>query len=276
MVNSKPNIIERALVGKHSDVDCEDGIVISKHFVAVIDGSTSKTSDHYHPTMRNGRYAMTLISKYLINQASPMLTMEEFCEGVTEYIHQVYRQDDAIPRLSPQKRLCASVVVYNVTRREIWMIGDCQCCIDGSVYTNNKPCEAAIAEKRSRIFPCLQAVHSDMVVNGQLIHDYARDAVMDELVESMKGENIDYAVIDGFHVYTPGVKVIRLSSEQCYDIVLASDGYPFLKPTLAESEKALQQQMASDPFNISTFKATKGCMAGNVSFDDRAFIRFTT
>ena len=57
--------------------------------------------------------------------------------------------------------------------------------------------------------------------------------------------------------------------------VLASDGYPFLHPTLKESEAALARQLADDPQNISSFVATKGLVEGNNSFDDRAYIRLT-
>ena len=56
--------------------------------------------------------------------------------------------------------------------------------------------------------------------------------------------------------------------------MLATDGYPFLCPTLAESEARLQQQRENDPLNIGDFKATKGFMKGNNSFDDRTYIRF--
>ena len=58
------------------------------------------------------------------------------------------------------------------------------------------------------------------------------------------------------------------------EIVLASDGYPFLKPTLAASEAALAEQIANDPQNIHSFIATKGIVEGNKSFDDRTYIRF--
>lgn len=59
------------------------------------------------------------------------------------------------------------------------------------------------------------------------------------------------------------------------DIVLASDGYPFLEPTLDQSERALAELKASDPHLISRFPTTKGFEPGLDSFDDRAYLRFT-
>lgn len=246
---------------------------MTDNYIAVIDGSTSKTPKHYHPTMRNGRYAMTLISDCL-RQTPALLSVSEFCDRVTQVIHQAYPQDDALPRYAPEQRLCASAVVCSLQRKEIWMIGDCQCMVDGRLYTNDKPSEATIAEERSRLFPTLLATHPDMVKDGHIVHDYARDAILPKLVASMKGENRTYAVIDGFDIFMHGVKVITLNHDKPHDIVLASDGYPFLLPTLKDSEDALREQLGNDPFNIHTFKATKGLMQGNVSFDDRALIRF--
>ena len=82
-----------------------------------------------------------------------------------------------------------------------------------------------------------------------------------------------YPVIDGFPIPQQLVPVITLNF-QPWDIVLASDGYPFLEPTLAETEARLEEQRRNDPLNIGTFKATKAFVEGNNSFDDRSYIRF--
>lgn len=89
---------------------------------------------------------------------------------------------------------------------------------------------------------------------------------------SCNEQNISYAVIDGFEIPTDKVKILRAGRE----VVLASDGYPLLASTLDESEKLLHEQLKNDPLCINSFKATKGLMKGNVSFDDRAYVRFLT
>jgi len=68
---------------------------------------------------------------------------------------------------------------------------------------------------------------------------------------------VRFAVCDGFDIAMDQVKTIPVSWGS--EVVMATDGYPFLRGTLAASEKAL---------------ATKGLMEGNQSFDDRAYIRF--
>ena len=97
----------------------------------------------------------------------------------------------------------------------------------------------------------------------------------------LTGQNKTYAVIDGFPIYMDGVKVVSLggvlpASPDAHgrEIVLASDGYPFLKPTLADSEAALAHLIATDPQCIREFIATKGLVGGNRSFDDRTYVRF--
>ena len=272
-------IYEQFIRGKHDAASCEDGIVVTDNFVAVIDGSTSKGKKRVNPLMRNGRYCMELITAF-IRKMPAYITLDAFCEKVTDRVHQAYIEagiidkTDAHSLIPPCDRLCASAIVYSNQRKEIWMIGDCQCIAGGKLFTNGKPSEDAISEKRAQCFADEAAKHDDMIINGSIAHDYSRDAILPELVASMDGENKTYAVIDGYPIYKDGIKVINLKTDG--DVVLASDGYPYLCATLEKSERKLQKQLATDPFNIHTFKATKGLMKGNVSFDDRAYIRFST
>lgn len=265
-------VIEQNIIGKHNQTDCEDGIVVTDDFIAVIDGSTSKTAMRMNPDMKNGKFCMTVISDY-IRQMAPDISLDDFCKEITRVIHNIYPKDDSKLLNHPEERLCASAIIYSNKREEIWMIGDCQCIVNGTHYNNGKPSEKIISSKRAEIFSEQLMLHSDMVVDGHITHDYARDAVLPALIASMQDENKTYAVIDGFPICREGVKVI---SDVKGNVVFASDGYPFLCSTLEKSEKKLKKQLDNDPFCINTFKATKGLMKGNVSFDDRAYIRFST
>jgi glycerophosphoryl diester phosphodiesterase len=81
-------------------------------------------------------------------------------------------------------------------------------------------------------------------------------------------------VVDGFPIPFQHVRTITLDF-QPWEIVLATDGYPFLCPTLQESEERLSRQRSTDPLNIGPdFQATKGFHPDNNSFDDRTYIRF--
>ena len=286
-------IIESSIIGKKSQEACEDGMVVTDDFIAVIDGSTSKTPKHLNPDMKNGRYAMMLISEYIREELKANASVDEFCQGVTAYIYnKVYEKLGVEERLKkhPEERLTASAILYSRTRNEVWMVGDCQAIIDGKLYENGKPYEQEIARKRVEL------------IEQGLSPAEARKQIEPLLIEAMlSGQNQTYTVIDGFPIYREGVKVVSVSdsssvqdsvpasdSVPCSDsasasdtipsssseIVLASDGYPFLKPTLAASEAALAEQIANDPQNIHSFIATKGIVEGNKSFDDRTYIRF--
>ena len=286
-------IIESSIIGKKSQEACEDGMVVTDDFIAVIDGSTSKTPKHLNPDMKNGRYAMMLISEYIREELKADASVDDFCQGVTAYIyHKVYEKLGVEERLKehPEERLTASAILYSRTRNEVWMVGDCQAIIDGKLYENGKPYEQEIARKRVEL------------IEQGLSPAEARKQIEPLLIKAMlSGQNQTYTVIDGFPIYREGVKVVSVSdscsvqdsvsasdSVPCSDsvsasgtisvssseIVLASDGYPFLEPTLAASEAALAEQIANDPQNIHSFIATKGIVEGNKSFDDRTYIRF--
>lgn len=286
-------IIESSIIGKKSQEACEDGMVVTDDFIAVIDGSTSKTPKHLNPDMKNGRYAMMLISEYIREELKADASVDDFCQGVTAYIYnKVYEKLGVEERLKkhPEERLTASAILYSRIRNEVWMVGDCQAIIAGKLYENGKPYEEKIARKRVEL------------IEQGLSPAEARKQIEPLLIEAMlSGQNQTYTVIDGFPIYREGVKVVSVSdsssvqdsvpasdSVPCSDsvsasdtipsssseIVLASDGYPFLEPTLAASEAALAEQIANDPQNIHSFIATKGIVEGNKSFDDRTYIRF--
>lgn len=267
-------IIEQQLRGKHSQEKCEDGIVVTPDFVAVIDGSTSKTRHRINPDMENGRYGMMLIAEF-IRKINPEVSLDEFCRGVTAHIFKYYPTNGQgrPATIPPQDRLCASAIVYSRHHHQIWMIGDCQCLINGTLYENHKPYEERLATVRAKVFERCCHEHQDMIDGRTIVRDYARDMILPDLIEAMQNQNKTYAVIDGYPIFSDGIKKIEIEDADC-EVVLASDGYPFLKPTLDESEEALRLQLTTDPFNIKTFKATKGLMKGNCSFDDRAYIRF--
>ena len=292
-------IIESCIIGKKSPEACEDGMVVTDDFIAVIDGSTSKTPKHLNPDMKNGRYAMMLISEYIREELKTDASVDDFCQGVTAFIYnKVYEKLGVEERLKehPEERLTASAILYSRTRNEVWMVGDCQAIIDGKLYENGKPYEEKIARKRVEL------------IEQGLSPAEARKQIEPLLIEAMlSGQNQTYTVIDGFPVYREGVKIVSVSdsssvqdsvssSDSCSvqdpvscsgsasasdtipssssEIVLASDGYPFLKPSLAASEAALAELIANDPQNIRSFIATKGIVEGNKSFDDRTYIRF--
>lgn len=166
------NILEAFVAGKHNDSNCEDGYVITPDYIAVIDGSTSKSS---LPPQKNnlsrGQIAMQTVCDFVRN-AAPDCTLIEFCREVTTCTRRLYTtlsldadgilpfdKTNVIAHMSqhPEDRYCCSAIVYSRHHNAIWMIGDCQALVlekDSKTplhLTNEKPEEAILAEKRSRI-----------------------------------------------------------------------------------------------------------------------------
>ena len=273
-------IIEQSLTPKNPRKKSEDGIVVTNDFIAVIDGSTSKATRQWSRRMSNGRYAMTLVSR-VIRKMPADTSCHQFCVSATKAIRDVYlpawklsgRQAIAeMLAAQPEERLCASAIVYSNRRREIWLVGDCQCLVGGELCENPKPYEQRLAEMRAvKVRELLAEGKSPDEI---LADDQARAAIIPQMLREMQQQNKTYAVIDGFPIPETRVPVIALDFRP-WEIVFASDGYPFLCPTLAESEARLDEQRRNDPLNIGDFKATKGFTPGFNSFDDRSYIRFT-
>ena len=273
-------IIEQNLVAKNPKKKSEDGIVVTNDFIAVIDGSTSKSQYRHSLFSSNGRYAMQLVSRY-IRRMPKESDCSQFMKGVTAYIRKHYKKS-MLPRLveHPEDRLTASVVVFSRLQREIWMIGDCQCLlIDGEhpmaecqFFDNPKPAEAELAKMRAEEVE--RQLANGKTIDDLLRNDTARPVIIPRMIETMHQQNITYSVVDGFPIDTRHIKIITLDFRP-WEIVLASDGYPFLYPSLKESEEALQHQRQCDPLNISPhFQATKAFHPDYNSFDDRTYIRF--
>ena len=212
-------------------------------------------------------------------------TCHQFCLGATRVIRERYTSlwsrlrkgssEQILQRLfdHPEERLCASVIIFSRLRREVWLVGDCHCLLNGEYCDNPKPYEQELAEMRAQRVRELLAEGmkpSDLLQQS----DPAREVMIPHMLEVMHNQNVTYAVVDGFPIPESKVPVIALGFEP-FEIVLASDGYPFLCPTLEASEQRLQQQRDTDPLNIGSFKATKAFVEGNNSFDDRSYIRFT-
>ena len=197
-------IIESSIIGKKSPEACEDGMVVTDNFIAVIDGSTSKTPKHLNPDMKNGRYAMMLISEYIREELKADASVDDFCQGVTAYIYnKVYEKLGVEERLKehPEERLTASAILYSQTRNEVWMVGDCQAIIAGKLYENGKPYEQEIARKRVEL------------IEQGLSPAEARKQIEPLLIEAMlSGQNQTYTVIDGFPMSMSASSIKRKST----------------------------------------------------------------
>ena len=153
-------------------------------------------------------------------------------------------------------------------------MGDCRLRIGDEVYMPEKSVDLRLAQKRAEIIERYLSQGGN--IDSLIFEDVGRKAIEGDLRRQMFAQNnpaaIDaYGVIDGFTPYTPDVR--RYEIPVGTELILSTDGYPYLYPTLEDSERYLRMILQEDPFCFRQYKATKGKGAGQCSFDDRAYIR---
>lgn len=258
--------------------DCEDRIA-PLPFVAVIDGATAKTEMRWQG-QAGGQICAEIVQAVLSEPGSLAASAREVVDEMTRRVREFYRAHDLLEtvRRAPEQRLTASFVAYNSRRGEIWMVGDCQCLLDGQLIVNHKRVDEVIGAARALF------LESELALGRTLeelrAEDSGRAFVLPLLKRQMIFQNNPaagafwYPVIDGFPVPDEGLRVIPVPAGT-RSLVLASDGYPVLQPTLAASEQALHELLAADPLLFRRYRATKGMTDGQVSFDDRAYVRLS-
>ena len=108
-----------------------------------------------------------------------------------------------------------------------------------------------------------------------LENDEARDWIMNILKRQYHLENEEG--VYGFSVFSGKGTVKEFSVIDVpngAEVIIASDGYPLLLPTLKESEEKLKEIVENDPLCYKQYLSTKGLVKGNQSFDDRSYLRF--
>ncbi len=304
---------ERYLHGKHGDEALdEDGIFVGHTFAAVIDGVTSKSRMNlWNPSP--GVVAKNTVIETIADMdvetdtgvsAETFLHEDPEQDGASEEawgMRAMQRRIDKALRARyrthptcstdffathPVERLQANAVVYSAAVHEIWLFGDCQAMINGQHIPTMKKTDELLSALRSFVWQAQQldnnstgntAADAETSDSERPGTDPSRDAIMPFLrmqsaFANKRGE-YGYFVFDGYTDPEYPIRVLHVDPGD--SIVLASDGYPFLEPTLSQSETAIADLKASDPHLVSRFPSTKGFEPGLDSFDDRSYLRIT-
>ncbi|MCM0647904.1 hypothetical protein NBE98_05900 [Clostridium swellfunianum] len=272
-------VIESFIMSKTGVLEqCEDKIFISNDFLAVIDGATSKSSFRWNGKT-SGAIAGEIIGDTL-KQSECDITLDLLIFRINNAIKDIYEESKGINYFinNPVDRITACMIIYSKFHNQIWIIGDCKCSINSVQYENVKKVDTILAEARA-LFIELQLLRGKSI-EELIAEDLGRGFIMNLLKEQYILQNnslsqYSYGVIDGFEINSESIKIID-GIEKSSMIILASDGYFSLKEDLFQTEQHLKAVLAEDPLLIGKYKSTKGLVKGNVSFDDRALIRFIT
>jgi len=258
--------------------DCEDLIHISQNYLAVLDGATSKTKKTWGGRT-GGQLAAEIIERSFATMPGSC-TAREAADLLTSAVHETYRNFGALESVQadPRQRATAALAAISLSRREVWLIGDCQILLGDRVLTRPSRVDEILANARA-LFLELDIL-AGATVDGLRQHEAGTQYIMPLLERQNLLQNNPssgeywYPAVDGFPIPSEGI-IVETIPDEISEIVLASDGYPVLKKTLKESEDALEAILLEDPLLFRQHKSTKGVLSGNLSFDDRAFLRVT-
>lgn len=247
----------------------EDGIYTSDSFFAVIDGATSKT-DRRLDGQTPGQVIRNIILENL-----PRLDTSCSCDEAIAFLQNQICSDY---RAQYFPTLSASAIIFSLHRQEIWSIGDCQARVDGRLIQEKKVVDQLLSEARSL------AIHA-FIASGSTeeeisMNDKGRELILpflklQYLFENKQGK-YGYCVFNNSSSPNSIISLARVFDVHgCNELVLASDGYPEAKSSLAESEEYLQKTISQDRLCYKSFPSTKGLQKGNTSFDDRSYLRLS-
>ncbi len=261
-------VVESFSAGKTGDDGLnEDLIVVTPGFVAVLDGVTTKTCPAIDG-VSGGRRAVQLGAAMIAG----------FDAGVTA-VQAVARLTQALRDLAREHGIAGEtpafvMAIYSRARREVWTVGDAPVMIDGTVLAADKQIDRVTAQARALMIEI--ALRQGKTVADIMADDVGRAYTLPLLSAQHLFANrpgrFGFGVVNGTDV--PEQFITVHDASRAREIVLASDGYPSLLPTLAESEAALARLLRDDPLLCRDIVSTKGLRAGNASFDDRSYIRF--
>lgn len=264
-------VIEKLCASKTGvQEDCEDVIVIGDDYIAVIDGATSTTGVRFEGKT-GGKIAAELIASCF---QSGLIAADMDCLAATNRIQdelQLFAQKHQLEERGVH--LCASAVIYSVSKRQIWCVGDCQFLLNGKHFAYPKKVDALLAEVRClAIHMLLQSGHTEAELMRE---DLARELILPALRLQHHLENTDNEY--GFSVFSSHgrLKHVHITDVPSgAEVILASDGYLELLGTLAASEAREQEFVRLDPLCYKLHQCTKGLTSGRTHFDDRSYIRF--
>lgn len=266
-------VLESLCEAKYSSsttVPGDDVLHLTPGFAALIDGAGS-WSGRLNGLAR-GRFAALAVAKGL-----NLLDAEADVVRAASHLSRVLK--NSLGRATLEGELvrpptCVAAI-YSVSRREVWLVGDCQALIFGQHHQFELPTDQRAAAFR-------QAFLKALILSGKGLEDVqAGDpswALLKPVFEAAPADqnhpldSLGYGAFDGQEIPACHLHVVPVP-QHVHEVILASDGYPELHATLAESEEALWALARRDPLMIGD---SPGCRAFPVtggSFDDRTYLR---
>lgn len=269
-------VVEQFLASKTGDEALNgDALVVTPEFIAVVDGATPKVR------ARDGARLDALSAALVVQELRalpPDSTFPEAVARITARLGAEARLLELPEGVNPDVALIATAAIVSVRRREVWAIGDCAFrTSSGSAYSGGMRIDQAMAEARALV-NAMHLAAGKGTLTELMASDPGREFIKPMLAAQSlflnqdNGSPYEYGALCGIAPPSRFLQIVRLP-EDPVEVVLGTDGYPALLPTLDLSEAYLHDILARDPLLIGEVKSTKGLAPGCQSFDDRAYVR---
>jgi hypothetical protein len=260
-------LVEDALCGRDASRPCADFLVLGRWAAGVVDGSSPKPGV---PSPGGEVVARTVAAE--LESLTEDVTVEEVVSLVSQAVARL--RDNG--NLDFGARACATFAVLHAPSRQVWRVGDPAVLVSGKSVPQ-RPRTGELIVARARALVLRQRLLAGASVEQLRAHDPGREAVSELLVSldgfrnSEKAGDFGYGAIDGGTVPPVFVERFDLPPSEC-DVVIATDGYTDVMPSLAETEALLAERLRADPLLIEEPPQTKGMNLSSRSFDDRAYL----
>lgn len=254
--------------GKPTEDKKEDRLVVTEHFVAVIDGATSSGPIGDRP---GGIVAAEAVAA-AVERLDPEATARSFVDAATAAIASAIGSWTDTSAMRPS----AVAAVFSAARGEVWRVGDCHLRIDGAAHPGGKEIDHV-----GYAFRCA-VIKARLRLGQTTVEAERRIATMDQpfrpLVTAQHAFlNLDsddplaYGGLCGTHVPDRFIEVF--AADGAREIVLASDGFLSPAPSLANGLAEIARVREADPLMIELAEGSRPFPPGRDYFDDTTYAR---
>lgn len=246
----------------------EDAWLVTKDLAAVIDGA----GDIHGRTYRGktwGRLATDCLAG-AVRLLSPSSAADE---AFLELHHELQTMSaDLPPDMRKGSTPAASIVIYNHVQRQVWRVGDTNFLLGGDDHAVRTAFDDIQVELKRLVFEAVVPDNPDQLRPDEdldlilrILHNYQPG-----LQNPSQPGSYAFSILDGNR---PPLRVEQFSVPQDASLlILASDGYPRLFPTLKETEQFLYKVRTQDPLLTGRFAQAKLPRQPG-AWDDRTYLR---
>jgi hypothetical protein len=285
-------IIETYLSSKKGNkTGGEDRLILGPNFYGVVDGATDKSGNNWgteQTPKTGGQVLADIVKSNLEKENTPNnKTLEQKLNLINSQIHSAANTANIDLRIE-NNRADAGFAAYTPKDKCIYHIHDCVFGFvkeDGEfeVHTNDKQLDQLTSSIRKQMNEWYLSQGINPFENGK---DLGREYIMpmlknqqtvqnqgfesnEEWMNGIPKSTVAYRTINGFKTQVSKTKIPKGTKE----IIISSDGFKTLKPTLQQTLETLKFQLQNDPHCMNELLSTKGLNQNQISFDDMSYIR---